>query len=98
MDEIFGKWMKTAVSSKADENISISDGMARRSDSGGLRYPLGEQGRRIPGCVSNGGWTGPTEGARVPDEKREWPNGGRDGCPTDGGSRGLAQWRVSGVA
>jgi hypothetical protein len=31
----------------------------------------------------------PMEGARVPDGEREWPDGGRDGCPTEG--------RVSGV-
>jgi hypothetical protein len=31
----------------------------------------------------------PTEGAQVLDEEREWPNEGRDGCPTEGGvSRG----------
>jgi hypothetical protein len=26
----------------------------------------------------------PTEGARVPDKEREWPNRGHDGCPTKG--------------
>jgi hypothetical protein len=31
VDEISGKWMKTAVSSEADENNYISDRVARRS-------------------------------------------------------------------
>jgi hypothetical protein len=30
----------------------------------------------------------PTEGARVLDEERDWPDGGRDGCPTEGGVSG----------
>jgi hypothetical protein len=105
VDEIFGKWINTAVNSEADENNSMSDGVARRSDQGGPRYPLGEQGRRTPGRVPNEGWMGPTEadrcsteGARVPDGEREWPNRGRDGCPTKGWSRGVAQRRVSRVA
>jgi hypothetical protein len=39
-----------------------------------------------------------TEGTWVPDGGWECPNGGRDGCSTEGGSRGVAQQRVSGVA
>jgi hypothetical protein len=30
----------------------------------------------------------PTEGARVPDGESEWPDKGRDGCPTEGGVSG----------
>jgi hypothetical protein len=40
----------------------------------------------------------PTEDVRVPDREWEWPNGGRDGCPTEGGSWEVAQLWVSGVA
>jgi hypothetical protein len=62
MDELSGKWMKTAVSIEADEKKSMSDGRpdgeARRSDEGGPRYPTSEQGRRTPGRVPNGGWVG----------------------------------------
>jgi hypothetical protein len=28
------------------------------------------------------------KGARVPDGEWEWPGGGRDGCPTEGGVSG----------
>jgi hypothetical protein len=95
VDEISRKWMKTAVSFEADENISMSDRVARRSDQGGPRYPLGEQGRRIPGRVPNGGWTGPTEADRCPMESGSGPTeGGMD-------ARQRARWvpdggRVSG--
>jgi hypothetical protein len=30
----------------------------------------------------------PMEGAQVLDREREWPNGRRDGCPTEGGVSG----------
>jgi hypothetical protein len=45
MDELSGKWMKTAVSSEVDEINSMSewpDGMAQRSDQGGPWYPVKE--------------------------------------------------------
>jgi hypothetical protein len=29
-----------------------------------------------------------TEGAWMPDREQEWPNRGRDGCPTEGGVSG----------
>jgi hypothetical protein len=38
VDELSGKWMKTAVSSEADEKNSMSewpDGVVQRSDQGG---------------------------------------------------------------
>jgi hypothetical protein len=58
VDEISGKWMKTVVSSEADEKNSMSNGVARRSDQGSPQYPLDEQGRRTPGRVPNRGWIG----------------------------------------
>jgi hypothetical protein len=42
VNELFGKCMNTAVSSEADENKSMSDGVARRSAEGGPRYPPSE--------------------------------------------------------
>jgi hypothetical protein len=66
------------------------DGEARRSDEGGPRYPMGEQGRRTSGWVPNGGWTGArrrgTGARRRPGVARR-----RAGCVPDGG-RGLGGW------
>jgi hypothetical protein len=42
MDELSRKWMKMAISSEVDEKNLMSDGVARWSDQGGPRYPLGE--------------------------------------------------------
>jgi hypothetical protein len=55
------------------------NGEARRRDEGGPRYPMGEQGRRTPRRVPNGGWTG----------ARRRGTGARQrahGCPTESGS------------
>jgi hypothetical protein len=96
VDEISGKWMKTAISSEADEKNSMSDGVARRkarrSDQGGPHYLLGEQGRRTPRRVSNGGWTSARR-RRISARQRAHE------CPTEGGSiptEGAmnAQWRA----
>jgi hypothetical protein len=69
------------------------NGEARRSDEGGPRYPMGEQGRRTPGWVPNGGWMGaqrrvdgrPMEGDRCPTEggvSGDGPTAGLGGGPT----------------
>jgi hypothetical protein len=64
------------------------DGEARRSDEGGPRYPMGEQGKRTPGRVPNRGWTGP-----------RWKGTGArrraHGCPTESGC-GPTEGGVSG--
>jgi hypothetical protein len=57
VDELSGKWMIIAVSSKADEKNSMlewPDGVAQRSDQGGLRYLLGEQGRQTRVVIDDG--------------------------------------------
>jgi hypothetical protein len=91
-----------AVSSEADEKNSILEwpnGVAQRSDQGGPRYPLGEQGRRTPGRVPNEGWTGTRRGwTGARRRARRVPDRGREGCPTEARSRGVAQQQVSGVA
>jgi hypothetical protein len=43
--------------------------------------------RRVDGRSTEGDRCS-TEGARVPVEEREWPDEGRDGCPTEGGVSG----------
>jgi hypothetical protein len=53
--------------------------------------------RRVDGCPSEADKC-PMEGARVPDGEWEWPNGGYNGCPMEGGSWGVVQRWVSGVA
>jgi hypothetical protein len=67
VDELFGKWMKTVVSSEMDEKNSMldngPDGEARRSGQDGSRYPMGEQGRWTPGHPNGC----PMEGRRVSD-------------------------------
>jgi hypothetical protein len=43
--------------------------------------------RRVDGRPTEGDRC-PTEGAWVPDGEWEWPDGGRDGCSTEGGVSG----------
>jgi hypothetical protein len=99
VDEISGKWMKTAISSEADEKNSMSDGVARRRSlmerPGWPAIPTGRAGqtdtqtgaqRRAHGCPTESG-SGPTEGAMGARRRaglRGWPNGGSRGW-LDGG-------------
>jgi hypothetical protein len=67
--------MIIAVNSEADEKdlmLEWPNGVAQRSDQGGLRYPLGEQGRRTPGQVPNGGWTGACRGRTGARRRARW--------------------------
>jgi hypothetical protein len=71
------------------------DGEARRRDEGGPRYPMGEQDRRTPGRVPNGGWTGARwrgTGAR----QRVGVARRRARCVSNGG-RGLGGWPNGGL-
>jgi hypothetical protein len=61
---------------------AIPNGRAGQTDTRtGIQRRVDERPKKGDKC--------PMEGARVPDEEWEWPNGGHDGCPTKGGvSRG----------
>jgi hypothetical protein len=59
----------------------ISNGRARQTDT-----RTGAQ-RRVDGRPMEGDRC-PTKGARVPEGEWEWPDGGHDGCSTDGGVSG----------
>jgi hypothetical protein len=60
---------------------AIPNGRAGQTDT-----RMGAQ-RRVDGGPTEGDRC-PMEGARVPDREREWPDGGHDGCPTEGGVSG----------
>jgi hypothetical protein len=101
VDEISGKWMKTAVSSEADEKNSMSEGVARRRSlterPGWSAIPIGQAGqtdtrtgaqRRVDGR--------PSEADRCPMRAHRCPTESGSG-PTEGtmGARrraGLGGW------
>jgi hypothetical protein len=81
------------------------DREAGRSNEGGPQYPMDEQGRRTPGRVPNGGWTGARRrgtGARqrrigVRRRAHRCPTESRSG-PTEGGVSGGGPTAGLGVA
>jgi hypothetical protein len=91
VDEVSGKWMKTAVSSEADEINSMSewpDLVAQRN---------GPTER--PGWpVIPGGRVGQMDTRAGAQRRVDGRSLGADRCPMEGGSRGVAQWQVLGVA
>jgi hypothetical protein len=79
-----------AITSKADEKNSIfewPDGATRVARD---THWASRADGHPDGCPMEGGWV-PVGGGQVPD-------GRGDGYPTEGGSRGVAQRWVSGVA
>jgi hypothetical protein len=89
--------MKTAISSEADEKNSMSNGgpdrvARRRSPTERRGWPTIPNGRAGQTDIRTGAQRKvdryPTEGTWVPDRDREWPNGGCDGCPTEGSGGG----------
>jgi hypothetical protein len=87
--------MKTTVSSEADEINSMPDGMAQWSGRD-IRWESRVDGHP-GGCPMESGRV-PVGGGQVLDGGRTGARWKAHGCPTEGGSRGVAQRRVLGVA